>query len=53
MTPIFIPLTLPDFAAATTAGTGALIDVESFGSWPAIVSCNNAASSTVRAHGPA
>ena len=38
MTPIFIPLTSPLFAAATTAGTGALILVASFGSCPAITS---------------
>ena len=39
-------------AASTTAGTGASMDVESIGSWPAITSCSSAASSTVRAHGP-
>ena len=52
MTPIFKPLTSAFFAASTTFGVGALIEVESFGSWPAIASCSNAASKTVRAHGP-
>lgn len=51
-TPIRSPLTSALRAADTTSGTGALMDVESAGSWPAITWCNGAASSTVRAHGP-
>ena len=43
----------PCRAAATTGGTGASIEVESIGSCPAIASCSSAASSTVRANGPA
>ena len=42
----------PCRAAVTTGGTGAGIEVESHGSWPAITACSRAASSTVRAHGP-
>src|SRR3954447_3651312 len=42
----------PARAAATTSGTLASTEVESFGSWPAITACSSAVSSTVRAHGP-
>ena len=48
-----IPRMSPLPAPATTSGTGALIDVESRGSYPAITSCKRAASMTLRAHGPA
>src|SRR5690606_15127891 len=39
--------------ASTSGGTGASIEVESSGSCPPIASCSSAASSTVRANGPA
>ena len=47
-----MPATSCSRAAATTSGTGASIEVESSGSWPAMAACSSAASSTVRAHGP-
>src|SRR5204863_3680746 len=39
-------------AASTTGGTGAGIEVESIASWPPMISCSSAASSTLRATGP-
>ena len=42
----------PSSSPATSAGAGRAIDVESQGSWPAITSSNNAASSTVAVIGP-
>jgi len=51
-TPILSPATSACFAAATTGGTGASSDVESQGSWPDMVSCSSAASSTFLASGP-
>src|SRR5690349_10511027 len=53
--PIRTPLRSPDApsrAAATTSGTSASTDVESFASCPAMTWCSSAVSSTVRAHGP-
>ena len=41
------------FAAAMTSGTGALIEVASIGSCPAMTLCSSAVSKTLRAHGPA
>jgi len=46
------PATSACLAAATHGGTGAFTEVESIGSYPDIVSCSSAASSTVRASGP-
>ncbi len=51
-TPIRSPATSGFLAAATTGGTGALSEVESHGSWPEMVSCSSAASSTVLVSGP-
>ena len=42
----------PCSAAATSAGSGWSMLVESSGSWPPITSCSRAASSTVRVTGP-
>ena len=51
MRPMRRPST-PSCSVAVIAGAGRGIDVESFGSWPAITSVTRAASATVRVNGP-
>ena len=43
---------MPSRAAAAIGRTGAGIEVESRRSWPPMISCSNAESSTVRLTGP-
>ncbi len=52
MMPIFMPVTLPVLAAATSVSKGSVSEVESKGSWPPMTSCSRAESSTVRETGP-